>query len=228
MNGALPWLDEVEKLKKELPLLVEKISALRDGSPIAPLSLDRAAVNDFETAKALELSLGLTLYYNAASTAAVSLNQDAPLAGEQDLLMNFVFRDEPNQPWAQWSGLSLLILDLAEDLSTSSGVRLHLKGDQPRTLRLDLESDQQTGASSGAKFGWEIQLTGDNQEVEVLFDDAELPMWATPVGDDKSQVLQSVRGLTFSPLAEGRDDAGFLGTGVEDSGFLQIDNIEFF
>lgn len=228
LNGTLPWLSAVERLKSDLDLLVEKISTIRDGDPVVPQRLDPAVITDFEDASRLQIATGVTSYSNTASSASFGLNLLDPLAGTRDVRFDFTYRDEGTTAWGQWAVFRLSLLETSQDLSSLTGVRFLIRGDAGRVVRVDLDSGAYSDGDSGAKFGWEITLDEAGSEVSLKFLDSAYPVWATPNADELVEVLAACLGLAFTPAPRGRDGTGFLGAGVEDSGFVIVDDVEFF
>lgn len=228
MYGLMPWLADVDRLRGELPLLLEKLTALRNGESISAFTLDPKAVADFEDLNALQFNLGAAIYSNDASSANVGLNGNGALGGGQDLLMEFTFRDQGTTGWEQWAVVQLRMESSPTDVSALTGIRFTVVTDSAREVRIDLESDNQSAADTGAKLGWYVSSDATPRQITVLFADAAIPEWAPSPGDDRDLVLQTIRGLTLNPQVNGRDGNGLLGDGVEDVGILQVDDIEFF
>jgi hypothetical protein len=80
--------------------------------------------------------------------------------------------------------------------------------------------------------GWFIDVTEEATQVEVLFEEADIPWWGYDQGQERNAELQEVLGavlaVLFSPRCLGQDTAGFLPEGTTDQGFIEVDNFEFF
>jgi hypothetical protein len=159
MSGLTPWLADVERLRGEVPLLLEKLSALRDGLPVSAFTLNPSTVADFEGLNGLQFNLGAILFSNDSSSATVRLNGEGALSGTQDLVMEFTFRDQGTMGWNQWAVVQLRTTSPPTDLSGLTGIRLTMATDSAREVRIDLESDNHSAPDTGAKFGWYVSST---------------------------------------------------------------------
>jgi spore coat protein CotH len=229
--GTAAWEAAVAQLKSDLPLLRQRLERLRDGVPIVAVALSTTGVNDCESLDDLGVTTSVSLYSNPATTARGFLNHTDALVGSQDLKLEFQYRNEL-KAWSQWSLFTLPLAGGIADLTAKTGVRLRVKTDQPRTLRLEVESPMHSAADQGVRFGWDVAVSSQPQLVEVQFASAAVPPWAVEQGidpqDDRNLILANVTGLAFHPNCAGRDASGFIPNDGVDSGFLQIDDIEFF
>lgn len=229
-----PGLDSfrtsVADLRRDVPILRRRLEALRDGEPVRPVTLDPASVTNFEDMDDLGVALGAVSLANPRSSVHHLLNADAPLEGAQDLLLEFVYRDEPppDGGWGQWTYFSVPFRGGAQDLREKTGVRLLVKTDKPRSLRIDVESADYVASNEGIKFGWQVAIGTEPQAIEVRFDAAAIPSWAVATGDDREVILSRASGLAFQPSCAGRDAGGYLPEESTDSGFFQLDRVEFF
>jgi len=114
------------------------------------------------------------------------------------------------------------------DLTGLTGIRMKVRSDEPRILRLDIDSPKNTAANQGVEFGWEVQLGVTATTVTVSFANAKVPSWATDPGDSLAGVLQSATALMFRHECNHVDGTGHLPVGVTDNGWVDIDDIEFF
>ncbi len=230
--GTAGWEGAVSELRRLIPVLRDRLARLGEGEVVIPLTLSPTELNDFETASDLGLLLGSQLYHNPSSTVAQSVNTDGALGGMQDVRLDFEYRDEGANDWEQWMAYSLPFAGAPVDVSGMTGLRLVASTDQERTLRIDLASPAATASDLGVRPGWEVAVGTEPTEIEVMFADAAVQSWAVEQGldpnDPLEDVLASVTALFFHPYCEGRDLLGFLGEGVSDPGYLQIDDIEVF
>ncbi len=228
MQGISGWEENVARMKADLTFLHERLLALRDREPLTPFGILPGAVMDFESVGGLSLTLG-SLLYSAPNTSAQHLiNSISPSAGANDLRLEYIFRDEPTGTWNQWIALNLLMEGGVQDLSSFSGLRFDIVAEGPREVRVDLDSALESGRNEGIRPGWLIYVTEEVQTISLDLADLAVPDWAVDPGDDLAAILQTVSGLILQPQAAGRDSSGLLGADVEDTGFIQIDNIEFF
>lgn len=226
-EGEAPWMSAVRELKATIPFLRERLMVLRDGRPLAPLSLSLRSNNDFETATSLGAQLAFAIRANVNSEASQEAHTTGALDGKQDIRLNFVYRDPSDHGWRQWINYFMPFTDGFHDLTSVGQVRMLLRTDQPRTVRIELESDLYQSSNKGINFGWEVAITTTPTPVRLVLDNARLPSRATGTTDVLSRIRSHVNGLTFNPAVVGRNASGNLGSGNEDPGYLQIDDIQF-
>jgi spore coat protein CotH len=228
--GVAAWQASVEQLERTLPVLRERLEALRDAAPLPALTLALDTVNGFEEVSDLGVALGALSLTNPSSTIAHGLNRSAPLSGLRDLRLDFEYRNDPppGGAWAQWILFRLGLAGGTQSLASHTGIRLLLAADQARTVRIDLESDRHQAGDEGIKFGWEVPVDTTPTPVVLRFSEATLPSWARVTGDDLAVVLDAVSGIALHPFCVGRDGTGYLPGRTTDPGRLQIDDVEIF
>ena len=212
-EGEATWISEVHELKGTIPLLRERLKAIRDRHPLGPLSLSLTSNNDFEAATSLGAKLAFALRANVNSEVSQEVNTAGALDGNQDIRMKFVYRDPSGMPghgWRHWIYYFLPFANGFHDLSSVAHVRLLLRTDQPRTVRIELESDLYQQAQ---RFGWEVAVTSVPTQVNLTIDNARPPSSSAGTGDALSHVRTNVSGLTFQPSVVGRNASGRLGPG---------------
>jgi hypothetical protein len=223
------WQSDVRLLKSNIPRLQARARARRSGHTASALDLSTSAVNDFEALDEEVLALLPSLSNSATTTRlALTTGAETALEGLQSLLLSFDYRNEGVIPWSHWISLNLPFQGRPVDLSTPTGIRLTLRTEGPRTVRIDLESLLYEASVEGIKFGWEVAASSTSVTVELPFAEAKLPVWARPTGDELPVIRTRVDGLAFQPLCNGRDSAGLLPEGTADSGLLELDAIELF
>jgi hypothetical protein len=225
--GAAEFEGAVSVLRKGIGDLRRRLQYLLTGQPIVPLELGVSAVNDFESADAYGVTAGTTMLANPTSTVGVALNDADPLAGRQTLRIQFSFGDE-SKAWQQWLFYRIPFAGSLVDLSNLSGVRLKVRSDERRGLRIDVGSPKNSASDKGVEFGWNVVADTTAGTVTVLFAEAMVPSWADDPGDSLVEVLQSATGLSFRPQCNHVEGNGHLPAGVTDDGWLDIDDIEFF
>ena len=229
--GTVAWESSVERLRGMIPVLRERLTRLRDGLPIGAIALTASGVNDFEDTSSFGLAVGTTLFANPATVVTQSANSTDPLDGTLDLRLDFEYQDG-DAPWDQWMYYSVPLSEGEVDVREMTGIRLAVKADQARTLRLDLESPNNSASSQGIRFGWDVPVSAEAATVEVRFADAAVQSWAVDQGSDPGDpldaVLSTVTGLAFQPYCVGRDATGYLPGDTTDVGYLELDDIEFF
>ncbi len=221
------WQSEVALLKENIPRLHTRARARRSGITAGALELSTTAVNDFEGWNDAVLTL-LPALSNPSTTTSMSLLREPALEGAQSLLLSFQYRNEGFTPWAHWINMTLTFQGGPIDLTERTGVRLTLRTDTPRTVRLDLEGLLYEAGVEGIKFGWEIPASDAPLTVELPFAEATLPVWARATLDELPKILKRVDGLAFQPMCNGRDGSGLLLDGTSDDGFLELDAIELY
>ncbi len=229
-DGEASWNSAVEDLKNTVPILRDRLAKIRDREAITLLTLSLTRTNDFESASPVEALLGLQLEANAHTDVTQQLNTAQGLDGHQDLRSDFVYRDPteaPGEGSQQWIYFMLPFEGGFHDLTSVGHVQMLLLTDQPRTVRIDLESDRYQAADKRIKFGWDVPVSNGISAVDLLLDNATLPSWGTGTTDVLNNVRQHVNGLSFNPSVVGLDASGYLGTGNSDSGYLEIDDIVF-
>jgi spore coat protein H len=227
------WQSEIAILKQNIPTLHARARARRQGVTPAALDLSVSRVNDFEALDDTTLTL-LPLLSNPSTTTRLALARPASAGGQpaleglQSLLFSFEYRNQGQIAWGQWTNLALAFEGRPVDLSSLSGIRLILRTDGPRVVRVDLDSVLYEAGIEGIKFGWELATTSDPLPIDLRFSQAGLPVWAHPTGDQLATILPRVEGLAFHAICNGRDDGGLLAEGTTDAGFLELDAIELF
>lgn len=230
IEGEEAWISAINDLKSTLPLLRERLMALRDGRPLAPLSLSLASNNDFETATSLGARLAFPIRASANTGVSQEVNTKGALDGKQDIRLNFVYHDPSSTPshgWRQWIDYFMPFNSGFHDITSVSQVRMILRTDQPRTVRVELESDLYQSSNNGIHFGWEVAVTSAPTPVRLVLDNARLPSRVTETTDVLSHICTRVSGLTFNPFVVGLNASGNLGSHNSDPGYLQIDDIQF-
>lgn len=228
--GEASWLANVNQLRVTIPLLRQRVMSIRDGKSLQPLVLSVSGLNDFESVSSLGTKLGLVSYSNNNTDVTYDMNATNALDGQQDIRLDFVYRDPSQAPglgWQQWIYYFWTFSGGFHDLTTVSRLQLILRTDQPRVVRIDLESDLYQAASKGIKFGWDVPVTNARTAVDLLIDTATLPSWGTGTTDVLSNVRTHINGIAFNPSVLGRNVSGYLGANVSDPGYLQIDDVQF-
>jgi spore coat protein H len=225
------WQSELATLKHNILRLHARAHARRSGLTASALALSPSTLNDFESLDDEVLAL-LPSFSNRTTTTSLSLAGDSTsepaLEGGQSLLLSFEYRNEGTTAWGQWINLALGFEGRPIDLTSYSGVRITLRTDRPRAVRIDLDSRLYEAGVEGIKFGWDVAAGSEPLTVELPFANAALPSWARSTLDELANVRQLVDGLAFQPTCNDRNDAGLLAEGTTDPGFLELDAIELY
>lgn len=95
------------------------------------------------------------------------------------------------------------------------------------TLFIGFDSSRYSQPETGAAYGWEVAVGSATQQIVLDLSTAAFPVWASAVPETRDDVLGAATALLFDPVAGGRNDLGFLGSGVSDPGEIRIDSIAF-
>ncbi len=217
----------VSRLREDIPLLRKRLERLvtEPEAPILNLAVDR--VEDFENLDDIEVWMGTEIMYGSNTAAFPSLDRDDPIQGTQSLKYSFDYGNG-DKAWQQWAYIHIPFRGGYQDVSRLAGIRMKVRADKGRTLRLNLTSPNETALMSGVAFGWDIPVTSDVKDVEVLFEDTKFPTWAARPDDALEDTLSTLGGLSYQPSCSGVGSNGFLPKGTRDVGFFEIDDIEFF
>jgi hypothetical protein len=225
--GAAAFENAVGFLRRQIGDLRRRLQFLLTGQPIVPLELGVSTVNDFEAADAYGITAGTSWLSNPNTTASVALNDTDPIAGQQTLRILFHFGDEA-AAWQQWMFYRIPFAAAPIDLSRLTGLRVKVRSNERRSLRIDVDSPQNSAADQGVQLGWNVIADTAAGTATVLFAEAKVPSWADDPGDSLVVVLQSATGLTFRPQCIHVEGTGHLPAGVTDDGWVDIDDIEIF
>jgi spore coat protein H len=214
--GVDAWKIALSELKKNVPVLRQRLQRLRDGQPVVPFDFDFETAGGFEEANDFGLLIGTLLFSNDASTVSRSITRVDPLVGAQTLRLDFEFRDEA-KAWDQWLDFIIPLASGSIDVSNMAGIRFRAKSDRERTLRVEI-TGAENGDPTSARRGWDVDVGTDASTLEVRFDKAA-----------DTDFLKSVTGIAFQPHVDCSGCVeGFLGAGNTDKGFLDIDEIVLF
>ncbi len=225
--GESKFEDAVGLLKQEVPRLRARLEHIVSGEPTVPAVLSPSQITDFESYDDYSLIAGTGQMSNGNSTTSVAMNTTDPIAGAKTCHFSFDFGNEV-KPWMQWAWYRIPMATSPTDFTGWTGVRLKMRANAARTIRLNLESPKHSAADQGIQMGWDLAVTATTKTFEVLFADAEVPKWATDPGDPLAAILQTVTGFMFQPDCQKRGSSGQIADDGRDSGWLDIDDIEFF
>jgi hypothetical protein len=225
--GAEGFEKGVGFVKQDLPRLRARLEHLLSGEPSTPLVFSSTVKNDFESADAFGLLSGTSQMCNAHSSTDVQLLTTAPLAGAKSGRIAFSFGNETTS-YQQWMSYGVPMDKIPTNVTAFTGIRFLVRSNVARVLRLDIDSPKNPDYMKGVRRGWDIPLDANTKTIEVRFADAKTPGWGGVVNDSLPEVLASMAGLYFQPQCAGRDVAGFLPEGTKDTGYVDIDDLEFF
>lgn len=225
--GEKSFEEAVAFIRQDLPRLRARLEHLLSGEPTTPLAFSATTKNDFESADPYGLLSGTSQMCNASSTVDVQLLTTAPIAGAKSCRMAFSFGNE-TAAYQQWMSYGVPMDQIPTDATLLTGIRLTARSNVARVLRMDIDSPKNPGFMKGIRRGWDIVLDSTPKTIEVLFAEAQTPSWGGVVDDSLPEVLATMAGLYFQPQCVGRDAAGFLPAGTNDTGFVDIDDLEFY
>jgi len=231
-NVATPaeWEAEVGALLASIGKLRARGEALARGEPVLPFGLDLAKRNDFEATSQPSVWRSVEVRSNPRSRVAHGLGLSHALAGRADLRLDFELRDESRTAadrFLQWASLNLPFAGGRADLRSVASVRLRLRADEPRTVRIDVESTRYPGDSAGLRYGWDVAASSSPRSVALAIGELALPAWSKAAAVPLDEVLAHATGLSFHPQPVGRLASGFFPSGGSDPGSLRIDDLEF-
>ena len=229
--GVVSFENDVSLLKYRIPKLRQRLSYLLEGNRWIPFEIDVVKTNDFEDQNDAGVNMGPQVYKNASSDLSASVNTDSPINGKKSAVLSFSFADGKDA-WGQWINYLVLLKGGARDVSTFSGIRMWIRADRKRDLRIELDSTYTSAVNGWLREGWFVSLTETPTQIEVLFKDAAFPSWAAAQGIKPMaalpDILTGVKGILFSPQCVGRGADGFLPKDTKDVGFIEVDDIELF
>jgi len=228
--GPKVWDAENQVLIASLRKLHARGEALVVGEPNEPLALDIERRNDFEAASQASVWRSVEIRSNRRSRVAHGLGLRRALAGRADLSFDFELRDESRTPadrFLQWASLTLPLAGGAADLRRTEGLRLLLRADAPRELRIDVESRRYPSDAAEQRYGWDLNVGVAPRRLTLAFGDLSLPAWSEVEPLPLEEVLANATALSFHPQPRGRLPSGFFPPGGSDSGVIRIDDVEF-
>jgi spore coat protein H len=227
--GATGFDSAVAFLKQDIPNLRRRLQHLLSGQPSAPLTIDVTKITDFEASDDYGLTDGTLLLCNGHSTDSVAVNTTDPIDGAKTLRISFNFGNE-TKTWDQWMIYRIPLVAAPKDTTSLTGIRMKIRSDQARTVRLDIISPQNAieNLNQGINLGWDLTVGTTAQVLTVKLLEAKVPSWATDPGIDLTKILQTFASLSLQPICNSRDASGQLPNGVTDNGWVDVDDIEFF
>jgi hypothetical protein len=214
-------------LRQDLPRLRVRLEHLLAGTISEPLTFSATVKNDFESVDAYGLISGTGQMSNPSTTSSVELNTVDPLAGTKSCRVVFSFGNE-STAYQQWMTYLVPTAIIPLDATSLTGIRLRIRSNVPRMVRLDLESPNNPDAIKGVRRGWDVPAESTAKTVEVKFAEAKTQVWGGVVNDSLPTILATLSGLMFQPQCLYRNGSGQLPPGVEDTGWIDIDDVEFF
>jgi hypothetical protein len=169
------------------------------------------------------------IVYDISKNSTINLTIDTltPLWGKRSIKGTLVFNPADTlRSYAEWSYIGFSFKQPC-DFTNVDSVKVCLKSDLPRGCWITLRSDvyEQKGVKDD-KYGWTVMSNMKNRQLSLALSNAVYPEWANSNNPPiKDTVLTSVSGIGFNFDAQ-FDSDGKLRI-IPDSGFVEIDNIEF-
>jgi spore coat protein H len=215
----------VETLRWDLPTIIARVQA-EAGGTLERFRLTADAPNDFEGTSSLGLQLGVTRQTGIHAKLLVSLEEGEVLAGERSLALAFGVARERDRV-IPWSRIRMAFTPDVVDLSARSGVRLRIQSDNPRVVRVAVDSTGYSQPGSELVLGWDIPVDAVPRDIELQFSEARFPAWASAMPETQADVLSAVTGLLLQvdPVEGQEPEPG--DAAVEAVGHVRIDDITF-
>jgi hypothetical protein len=189
-SGARPpRFEEVSpaELAEDVRVLRLRAIAGRDGVPVDRFRLTPGGVEGFEAASPLAIGLGVTRNATSTSNIAVGLSEGSAIAGEHDLTVRVEMRDGA-VPWAQWVQVRVPLAESA-GLAPSSRLRFNVSSNEPRILHIGIDSSAYSNRDASGELGWDIELDGSMQPIDLELATATFPDWGEEVPDSIEEIL---------------------------------------
>lgn len=220
------FLGAVEGLRRDLHLFRERLRAERDGESTALSRLEVSALNDFEAATPFGVRFGNPARAGLGSSSEIRLRSSDALAGRRALELGFELADS-GEPWTQWARFTLSFNSPnPTDLTGKSLLRFVLRADAPRRVRISLDSSNYSVVERDETFGWDVDVDGTRQLIELPLASASLPA-GTRLTDQLGDILPYATAIIIEPKVQGRNADGLLGRAKRDAGHLQLDELQF-
>ncbi len=208
--GLEAWKVAVKGFKYEVGVVRERLEALAAGKEVVPVGLRAGVVNDFEGSR---LGLMQAMVAQATFGLAHAINTTAPIAGAADVRLDFAAKGTKGQ----WGWYRMSMDKPVVSLAGLKAVKIRLRADQKRYVRIDLDSPKYKNYWSGVRFGWEVNATETPTQFTLDASMLKLPSWGMAQGDVVAQILAEVSGLIVSGLVK---------QNMPDGGWVQIDDVE--
>ena len=226
--GPVAWRGAVRSLKRDLVAMRERIERLRDQADIETFALPVPGLADFEGLSSLSVLMGMTSETNPHSGAVHGLNINSPIMGGADLRLDFelandsdIARESANLQFVTWR----VPVQAPGDLGPSTAIRLRMRADNIRTVRIELDSAAYPDTET-PRYGWDVLVSRQPTDLTLALDQAKLPGGGTSGAVPLDEVRKQVRALVLTPEPRGRGEDGLFARGKTDVGFLEMDNVE--
>jgi spore coat protein H len=215
------WRNDVAELKRNIPLLRERLEVFSRGETVRRVGVDPQQRNDFDDATPLEVELGISVYAAEGVVGRVALGERKEIpdgdggASSAELSGLRLAFDIPPIEGGAWISFFLPFPNGDEDLTEKHGVRFRAHIDPPtRYARLRIESSASEDTSDA--WGWDLSLSESVETYELSLDDLT---WSQP----DSEAPQSAE--EWLARANG---IAFVLAGAAVKGELHVDDVEFF
>lgn len=219
------WAEEVDRLRGNIALLTEKMKFKAQDRDFVSFRLLAPGPNRFEGISEFEVRSGAIIYTSVGTKVDLGLGVDS-LDQSSALKIMFAFRDaDSTKPWSSWN-TTLLGFAQKPDLRQYARIKFKARADQCRNVRFELPANGTRAAQAGAGWGWSTRICGSWKEYTVnLKSSYQWSSWYQGEKDSLDLALGDPMGLRFIP--EVKQLNGFVGPGKIDSGFVEIDDLEW-
>ena len=223
------WRAAVAGLERDLEALRERTAANLGGVTVAPFGLAAPGLTDFETTTPLAAMIALSSETNPQSGGTHRLVRGGAIAGGQDVRFDFELANEIHgeRAYSQWGVVRLPLALPSVALPGLVRVRLKVRADNVRALRIELDSAAYPNPEEAVRYGWRAIVGQGTSELVLELGAASLPEGAAGAALALPDVLSAVNGLLLAPEARGLDGSGVLPYGKNDVGFVEVDDIVF-
>jgi hypothetical protein len=231
--GYVAWMANVTGFKNALPMLRQKLMAIRDGQWPQPYGLKVNAASGFEGTTELNFTMGITVGASRGTAIQHALNRTGALAGTADLKMTFELRNSSDTPQGAYDQRAYVRIGFdtpQANLQNLRQVKLRLRSDRDRPVRLEFGSSRYLPNTAGGRtprFGWETMATAAGNTVTLDRAMLGFAPGITPTMDVLGNVLAAVNQIYLMAQPATRNaQTGLMPTGTSEQGFLQVDDIE--
>jgi hypothetical protein len=214
--GATAFELAIATLRADLQTLVERVRAEQEGA-IGFFRLNMDALNDFEGLSPSSVKIGVRPHVDHVALLLASLDTSSALRGNNSLALDFRLAPEAD-PTTHWLNARISLPTDSAGLGSKSGVRMLLRADRPRDVRISFESEAHS-ITSPEGFGWTVPVDATPREVELKFAEVDYPATAPASSSTLADVLATATALLVQlrPLERG----------VADAGTMRVDDIQF-
>lgn len=218
------WNNSLLNLQNHLQTLTKVAQLKTKGLSPQPLKLRVPGPNQFENTSDLELQMGARIWASAGSQLQFSNPSD--LSGGHRLRLDFQLRDaDSSKPWSFWNN-ALLGFQEIQDLKPYAYIHFWARSNACRNVRFEYVFDGSTASQAGAHWGWDFEICPEWQEFMLETQSGYTwSSWYKGPQDSLALALSKANALRISPSP--LQNGGFIGPAQVDSGFIELDDLEW-